>query len=121
MVAINFKAQFADAVADGEKCQTIRKLGKLTPRPGNTLQLYTGQRTKFCRLLKETICLTVQDVAITDDSLINELVLTLDGKRLLFTEARAIALADGFDSLVLMRDFFKDLYGFPFEGVLICW
>ncbi|PZV19218.1 MAG: hypothetical protein DCF22_00690 [Leptolyngbya sp.] len=121
MVAINFKAQFADAVASGKKRQTIRKRSKKTPSPGQTLQLYTGQRTKSSRLLKEMTCLTVQDVVITDDSLIDELVLTLDGKRSLFTEARAIALADGFDSLASMRDFFKDLYGLPFEGVLIRW
>lgn len=121
MVAINFKAQFADAVASGEKRQTIRKRGKQTPQPGQMLQLYTGMRTKSCMWLRETPCLTVQEVVITDNSLINELVLTLDGERLLFTEARAIALADGFDSLASMRDFFKDLYGLPFEGVLIRW
>lgn len=121
MVAINFKAQFADAVASGEKRQTIRKRGKQTPCPGNVLQLYTGQRTRSCRLLKEVICWSVQDLQITIDEVDGIVRITLDGEQLPFTEGGAIALADGFDSLASMRDFFKDLYGLPFEGVLIRW
>lgn len=121
MVAVNFRTQFALMVANGDKCQTIRRRSKKTPRPGQMLQLYTGQRTKLCRLLKEAPCLSVRTVVMDDLNNINELVLTLDGERSLFTESRQIALLDGFDSLASMRDFFKDLYGLPFEGVLIRW
>ena len=64
MPALNFKKEFADKVASGEKRQTIRALRKdgKNPRPGQKLYLYTGMRTKYCRkcgdplTTKELIC-----------------------------------------------------------------
>ncbi|WP_150213004.1 hypothetical protein [Candidatus Tokpelaia sp.] len=65
MVVYNFKEQFADLVASGEKCQTIRRLGKRShARAGDRLQLYTGQRTKSCRKLGEAICTSVTPIKI---------------------------------------------------------
>ena len=53
MPALNFRAEFADAVERGEKCQTIRAYRKdgRNPKPGDTLHLYTGMRTRACRRL----------------------------------------------------------------------
>lgn len=52
MPAYNFQKQFAPLVESGQKRQTIRAIGKRRhARPGESLQLYTGQRTKACRKL----------------------------------------------------------------------
>lgn len=64
MVAINFQAQFADAVATGEKMQTIRRTARC--KPGDDLQLYTGQRTKECRKLRDATCIDVTYVGLTE-------------------------------------------------------
>lgn len=68
MVAFNFSPEFADAVVSGEKCQTVRKTKRA--KKGDMLQLYTGQRTKKCRKLREAECLYVDYVHITPDGLI---------------------------------------------------
>ena len=63
MVAFNFQSRFADAVESGEKRQTIRL--KARCKPGDTLQLYVGQRSKRCRLLGLGCCTDVRSCAIT--------------------------------------------------------
>lgn len=63
MVALNFQPQFADAVASGEKTQTIRRSARA--RPGQSLQLYTGQRTKACRKLADATCIDCTYVGLT--------------------------------------------------------
>ena len=63
MVAINFSAQFADAVASGQKTQTIRRSARAAA--GQVLQLYTGQRTKACRKLADAICVDCTYVGLT--------------------------------------------------------
>ena len=67
MVALNFKTQFADDVASGRKCQSIRAPRKdgRDPVPGNRLQLYTGMRTRACRKLGDANCIRVRPVQIT--------------------------------------------------------
>lgn len=52
---INFKQQFAEMVESGEKRQTIRRerKGHRQIGKGDHLKLYTGLRTKQCRLLGE--------------------------------------------------------------------
>jgi len=55
MPALNFSV-FVDKVESGEKRQTIRKRRKRPIKMGNTLHLYTGMRTKGCRLLGLKTC-----------------------------------------------------------------
>ena len=65
MPAYNFQKQFAPLVESGQKRQTIRAIGKRRhARPGESLQLYTGQRTKACRKLisPDPECVSVQAV-----------------------------------------------------------
>jgi len=61
----NFNKQFADDVESGKKRQTIRKKGKRRPpNVGEHLQLYTGMRTKVCRLLSREICKGISEIII---------------------------------------------------------
>lgn len=64
MAAINFKEEFAPDVEFGSKRQTIRKVRKNPIVAGEELKLYTGQRTKKCRLLKVARCTRVIPIVI---------------------------------------------------------
>jgi hypothetical protein len=48
MVAFNFATEFAGPVERREKKQTIRQTRRA--KPGDAIQLYTGQRTLFVSL-----------------------------------------------------------------------
>lgn len=127
MPALNFKAQFADDVQDGIKRQTVRahrKDGRPHCRVGDTIKLYTGMRTKACRLLCEATVTSIQTVRIEPTEMF------LDGKRLFATITsrddptptdNEFAEADGFDSFMDMAEWFRDVHGLPFEGVVIRW
>lgn len=123
MVAINFKAQFADDVEDGTKRQTIRQ--KARCKPGDTLQLYTGMRQKGCRLLGTAVCLSVTPIKI------NATDMELDGRMLLAGHATRgdledrdddFAQKDGFKGFTEMAEWFEKTYGkLPFVGFVIKW
>ncbi len=61
MVAYNFNPRFALAVVHGAKRQTIRAPRKRHARLGERLQLYTGMRTRTCRLLRDDVFCTRLD------------------------------------------------------------
>ncbi len=65
MVAFNFKKDQAGKVESGDKCATIRPSKRA--KPGDTLQLYTGMRTRKVKLLKVAKCTEVREVTIHDD------------------------------------------------------
>ena len=112
MPAYNFKARFADAVERGDKCQTIRKRRKRPTRPGDTLYLYTGMRTKQCRLLRTEMCIGIAPIDIYDGRVV------FDGSELPRWHAQALAEHDGFDTLADFFKFFDDTYGLPVVGEL---
>ncbi len=117
MPALNFQKRFAADVESGRKCQTIRaprKDGRPTARPGDTLYLYTGMRTKGCRKLGEAVCTKTSQVVITDDWRI-----LVNGSRV--EDDDAFARADGFDDAANLYDWFRDTHSLPFEGSLIEW
>ena len=111
MPAINFDKRFVDAVQAGEKRQTIRK--KRNVVPGDTLQLYTGQRTKECKKIGEGECVSVELVSIGDYSVevAGRPIFDLDN----------FAKADGLRDWPDIHMFFHALYGLPFKGILIKW
>lgn len=139
MPAINFQAQWADAVeygallansAVGEavsfaksvtdglllpKRTTIRRPGRA--RPGQTLYLFTGQRTAQCRSLGRALCLAVTTVYVVDDSI------RLNSQWLTFEETATLARLDtaGLWEASELIDFLKKSYDLPFRGELICW
>jgi hypothetical protein len=117
MVAYNFQAQFAGAVERGEKTQTIRCHGKRRhAAPGDTLQLYTGQRTKNCRLLLVVKCTNTRDIEIRPDGRVY-----LDGEHLNdVDQVQQLAQDDGFGDIPEFLWFFCPGDD-PFKGVLIKW
>jgi hypothetical protein len=130
MVALNFKAQFADDVEDGRKRRSIRAPRKdgRDPKKGDRLQLYTGMRQKGCRKLGDSLCVRIRSVEI------DHMGIKLDGRQLYAGDAPAyqggpdperyegdFARADGFDSFPEMVEFFEREHGLPFKGNLIEW
>ncbi len=123
MPALNFQAQFAQAVEDGAKRQTIRafRKDKRDPKVGQTLYLYTGMRTKACRKLGEAECI---DVVPLDLGPFGVQLDTAEGATLLRVPCPALtrfAQDDGFASWPEMAAWFDKVHGLPFRGLLIRW
>lgn len=115
---INFKQQFAEMVESGEKRQTIRRerKGHRQIGKGDHLKLYTGLRTKQCRLLGEGIVNYVMSICIGPKG------------ASFFTGQRSIAAPeslyqdDGFESYQDMYKWFLGQYKTDvFCGRLIIW
>jgi hypothetical protein len=126
MPALNFMARFADDVQFGIKRQSIRaprKDGRPHCKRGDQLKLYTGMRSKSCRLLGTAKVLRVVPVVI------NAIDMYLDGRLLLSylpdrdapQTDNEFARADGFGSFTEMADWFRETHGLPFTGVVIYW
>jgi len=114
MVAINFKSQFAPDILSGRKTQTIRKSARC--KAGDEIQLYTGQRTKACKLIGTATC------AICEPITIDESYIAIGYWRLPAGDAEHIAKIDGFENLAEMRSWFRAQYGhLPFGGFRIMW
>lgn len=113
--ALNFQAQFADAVESGEKRQTIRAMRKdgRDPKVGDTLYLFTGMRTKACRKLGEARCTFTCDIRISAASVSTRPPCPGD--------VHSMARDDGFESFAGMRAWFNRTHGLPFEGKLYRW
>lgn len=103
MVAFNFSPEFAEAIASGAKCQTVRATKRA--KKGDMLQLYTGQRTKACRKLKEAECLYVDYVHLAPDGI------TCGNGDLHTGSLDAFAIRDGFKNYEAMLAWFKAKYG----------
>lgn len=100
MPALNFQSRFAAKVLDGTKPGTIRAKRKRPIKVGDRLYLYTGQRTKHSRKLKEVVCHGVFDIVITkSDILINGIALYESMKE-------GFARLDGFNSYSEFLQFF---------------
>ena len=48
---LGFKPRFVDPIQDGTKFFTMRNPRKVTPKIGEVLHMYTGLRTKWCKLI----------------------------------------------------------------------
>ena len=120
MVAYSFKKQFSPYILNGSKAQTIRAERKRHARPEETLQLYTGMRTKHCRLIGTATCRRVEPITI--DFPLNTVLI---GKAVLmgWRDLDGLAHRDGFDGWLSMRAFWHDNHpaASVFSGVLIRW
>jgi hypothetical protein len=68
MPAYSFQQRFVPMVLDGSKCQTIRKRRtKGYAKPGDTLYLYYGLRTKWCKKLREETCTRATTIIINSN------------------------------------------------------
>lgn len=115
MVAINFMKQFAPLILDGSKIHTLRD--KARCKPGDALQLYYGQRTRQCQLLKKVVCTAVVQAQMLSDChwLIGDTEIVSD------IPLHRFAVADGFSSYQKMFDWFVDHKGPQWSGFLIAW
>lgn len=127
MPALNFQKQFVEAIEFGDKRQTIRaprRDGRPHAKVGDTLRLYTGMRTKACRLIGEATVTRVAPVRIEPTGMF------LSGQRLFATirsrddptpTDNEFAEADGFEGFTEMATWFASAHGLPFEGNVIQW
>lgn len=114
MVAFNFSPEFVPAIESGDKVQTIRKTKRA--KAGDMLQLYVGQRTKNCRLIREQECAYVDYVHIAPDGL------TFGDKEKHPGDTNAFARRDGFNDFDEMLAWFAKKYGeFRFVGYVHRW
>jgi len=111
MPALNFQKQFARAVKNGTKKQTIRAYRKNPIKEGDVLYLYTGMKTKNCIKLKEVVCKQTKQFAMKWDGIF------INGKQLHWKQRIKLAKDDGFKCEDDFLDFFDDF----FEGQIIYW
>lgn len=116
MVAYNFQKRFVADIESGRKRQTIRKYRKHQKFGHGKLQLYTGMRTKKCRLIKEVDCLGTIHVEI-----VNYGIILAEGSEMSSVGKMLLAQADGFEDVNDFIEFFDRTYGLPFVGVMIRW
>lgn len=123
MTAYSFKKQFAEPILAGTKAQTIRAERKgrsRHARPGEALQLYTGMRTKYCRLIGRATCAAQFRITLRFD--VNRIV--SDQQILnLPSNLDRFAANDGFADWAAMKAFWAKEHPDTalFEGVLIRW
>lgn len=120
MVAYSFKQQFVAPILSGAKCQTIRADRKRHVMAGEETQLYTGMRTKQCRLIGRATCIGTVPVTIN----LTANFVTVGGAVYKgWADLDAFARHDGFEDWLAMRGFWHDNHpGIKiFSGVLIRW
>src|SRR5688572_5122833 len=128
MPAYSFKKRFAGSVRNGHKRQTIRKPRKNPTKPGDTLYLFTAQRTRYCEILRTVVCKSTELIHIHFNSgvvILPEVVYNTTG------ELNRFAKADGFKNWEDMKAFWIAEHGVKkgkrkvilrkFEGELIKW
>lgn len=119
MPAINFQPRFADMVASGQKRQTIRKTCRV--KIGDTVYLYTGQRTKQCRKLGEGVVTAVHSVNLIWNTYLEQPYILVATLPLPLWEIDVFAGNDGFADAREMFDWFGETHGLPFNGWLVKW
>lgn len=123
MVAYSFKARFALPIIDETKGGTIRANRRRHARPGEELQLYTGMRTRQCRLIARKTCIAVEPV---------ELLMGIFHPAVHFSgrcqhlagaaKLDAFACFDGFDDWADMKAFWRKTHeASHFQGWHIRW
>jgi hypothetical protein len=120
MVAYSFKSRFVEPIMSGAKRQTVRADRRRHARPGEPLQLYTGMRTRHCRLIGRATCIDIRPVTLIFAE--GEGV-AMDGLRDLFGDMEGFARADGFASWAELSQFWRENHPGAdiFDGVLIRW
>ena len=135
MPALNFSV-FVDQVENGLrahprpgvrcKTQTIRKMRKRPIKAGDTLYLYTKQRTRNSRKLGEVTCKSADHIEMDEICYSNGDVMgywiAINGQELrCCDEQDALARADGFENREEFFEWFGTHHGMPFDGQLIKW
>ena len=107
MPILGFRPQYAALILAGRKDQTIRAPRKFPIRPGDTLHLYTGMRTKACRKIGTAVCSEVFHLYIS-----HHLRTCGTTERGPFTpqERDALAQRDGFSRWEELRGVLGDMH-----------
>lgn len=118
----NFKKRFVAPILAGRKPHTIRahRRDGRVPAPGDSLSLWTGQRTKQCALLLRTECVRVDNLEFIDGPGMR-FTCFINGVALCDDSLTCLAIADGFTSATELRAFLIEQYGLPFCAHLIHW
>lgn len=127
MVAYSFQPRFVAPILAGTKAQTIRGPRRRHARSGEQLQLYTGMRTKACKLIGRPTCLGIDEIRMEvfeRSPLVRtrrryETPVDIVGA----TELDAFARRDGFEDWLDMVAFWEEQHpeAQTFVGVLIRW
>src|SRR6267142_1173906 len=120
MVAYSFKPRFIDPIMAGTKRQTIRAIGKRRHAwRGDQLQLYTGMRTKQCRLIARAVCSDHRSIVLNFkvDAVCIKGIGDISG------QLDEFSCLDGFESWDEMKLFWRAEHGDieMFHGVIIQW
>ncbi len=120
MVAYSFKAQFAARILDETKGGTIRGDRRRHAHPGEEVQLYTGMRTRQCRLIARKTCIAVDPIMLDfgrRQIIVGGLIVRGD------EPIGAFARFDGFPDFSEMRRFWcgDAAFSMVFEGWHIRW
>lgn len=124
----NFQRRFVPKILSGEKTHTIRAERAHPDKPGNTLHLYTGLRTKKARLLMRVPCMKVEGIEIRSDVAVVDppsgdvyslIRVFIGGEQLAWDECDSFARRDGFSDFADMMAFWNGRL--PFRGHIIHW
>lgn len=121
MAAYNFQKQFVPLIESGAKLSTIRRRRKngYLPRQGDVLRLYSGMRTKQCRLIREAAVTAVTPIVINARLGCADVI--LNGTRLSDGAVDLMAKGDGFKGVRDFAEFFEEKYGPELQAYLITW
>lgn len=115
-----FKPQFAELVASGVKCQTVRLMPKRIPKAGDMISLRCWEGKPYRskqRVLCEATIAAVQTINITPEGWV-----WLNDFRIKSRAAfEAFAVADGFATPEDFLNWFRDQHGLPFAGIVLSW
>ena len=122
MTAYSLMGWLAPAILDGSKPHTVRSNGKrVHAKAGDTLQLYTGMRTKDCRLLKTVQCIGSWQVHLPCSKAHGPLVWSINGHSMGTETMWEFAINDGFADVFHMTEWLLKTHGEDFTGTLIAW
>jgi hypothetical protein len=100
---LGFKKQFAKKILNGSKIHTFRNTRLVTPKPGETIHMYTGLRTKFTEFITKDHKYTgSQKVRMYLKMQCDEPFVTLTiGEKSNWTpvELHEMAISDGFENI----------------------
>jgi hypothetical protein len=114
MVAFNFKKEFVPKILAGEKFSTIRS--KQRCNVGDNMQLYTGQRTKACQKIGETVCTGIAMVEFLEPP--DDFWIAFPLSDNVFEDGVQLYQMEGFANDEDMKGFFRTQYGLPYIGYL---
>ena len=115
MTLFNFQPDFVDKIRKGEKLSTIRKTKRC--KVGDTMQLYTGLRTKSCKKIMDVECIGVAPIIISAHSIWK----LGDTEGNINPGVAPLHEQEGFLNAQDFVEFFRKKYGLPFRGFIHAW